>query len=77
MFALAPQLLYSLLFRVTAPRLRARSNERGASAVEYGLMVAGIAAVIVGVVFIFGQSIFVNLFTGTCNSIATNTGGSC
>ena len=66
MFAFAPQ-LFSLLLRVTAPRLAASRRAR-ASAVEYGLMVAGIAAVIVGVVFIFGQGIFVNLFTGTCNS---------
>jgi pilus assembly protein Flp/PilA len=77
MFAFAPQFLFSLLLRVTAPRLAASRNEHGASAVEYGLMVAGIAAVIVGVVFIFGQGIFVNLFTGTCNSIAVNSGGSC
>ena len=29
-------------------------DERGASAVEYGLLVAGIAALIVAVVFLFG-----------------------
>lgn len=34
-------------------RLR-REKERGASAVEYGLLVAAIAAVIVGVVFVLG-----------------------
>lgn len=33
---------------------RARRGDRGASAVEYGLMVAAIAAVIVGVVFFLG-----------------------
>ena len=33
------------------------AGDRGASAVEYGLMVAAIAAVIVGVVFGFGQMI--------------------
>ena len=37
-----------------ARALRAAAD-RGASAVEYGLMVAAIAAVIVGVVFGFGQ----------------------
>ena len=31
-----------------------RDDERGASAVEYGLLVAGIAAVIVAAVFVFG-----------------------
>jgi pilus assembly protein Flp/PilA len=76
MHVLAPQLL-SLLLRVTAPRLGADRDEHGASAVEYGLLVAGIAAVIVGVVFLFGQGIFLNLFTETCNSIATNQGSSC
>ena len=32
----------------------AEMDERGASAVEYGLLVAGIAALIVAIVFIFG-----------------------
>ena len=32
----------------------AKMDERGASAVEYGLLVAGIAAVIVGIVFVLG-----------------------
>jgi len=32
-----------------------RDQERGASAVEYGLMVAAIAAVIVGSVFLLGK----------------------
>jgi pilus assembly protein Flp/PilA len=34
-----------------------RDEERGASAVEYGLMVAAIAAVIVGVVFALGTTV--------------------
>jgi pilus assembly protein Flp/PilA len=55
----------------------ARMDERGASAVEYGLLVAGIAAVIVGAVFLFGQGIFVHLFTNTCNSIAQNMASGC
>ena len=37
--------------------MRRRDNDRGASAVEYGLLVAGIAAVIVAVVFTFGGKI--------------------
>ncbi len=36
-------------------RLRIFVSDRGASAVEYGLMVAAISAVIVGVVFAFGH----------------------
>ena len=55
----------------------AKMDERGASAVEYGLLVAGIAAVIVGAVFLFGQGIFVHLFTNTCNSIAQNMASGC
>jgi pilus assembly protein Flp/PilA len=35
----------------------AKMDERGASAVEYGLLVAGIAAVIVGIVFILGGNL--------------------
>ena len=35
----------------------AKMDERGASAVEYGLLVAGIAAVIVGIVFILGKNL--------------------
>ena len=35
----------------------AKMDERGASAVEYGLLIAGIAALIVVVVFAFGGSL--------------------
>jgi pilus assembly protein Flp/PilA len=73
MLVMSPQ-LQSLLLRIATFRLGSR-EERGASAVEYGLMVAGIAAVIVGVVFIFGQGILNNLFQNTCNSIGQNMGG--
>jgi len=38
-------------------RMAQRNDERGATAVEYGLMVALIAAVIVGVVVILGTQI--------------------
>lgn len=34
-----------------------RDQDRGASAVEYGLMVAAIAALIVGVVFALGNTV--------------------
>jgi len=77
MFVLVPQLLLGLLLRVSAYWLRAGRDERGASAVEYGLLIAGIAAVIVGSVFLLGQGVFLNLFTKTCNSIGVNTGTAC
>ena len=48
-----------------------RAQDRGASAVEYGLMVAAIAAVIVGVVFGLGTLVN-NAFTETCTSISEN-----
>jgi pilus assembly protein Flp/PilA len=55
----------------------AKLDERGASAVEYGLLIAGIAALIVAVVFLFG-GVLSNIFSGTCNSIGGSAGaGSC
>lgn len=50
---------------------RAERDEAGASAVEYGLLVAGIAALIVAVVFLFGGMIS-DTFQGTCDTIATS-----
>ena len=49
--------------------ITSRRNEDGASAVEYGLLVAGIAALIVAVVFIFG-GVVKDSFKGTCNRVA-------
>jgi pilus assembly protein Flp/PilA len=46
----------------------AKMDERGASAVEYGLLIAGIAALIVVVVFAFGGSLK-GIFTETCSSV--------
>jgi pilus assembly protein Flp/PilA len=77
MFVLSPHLLHRMLLRVTALGDGGDTDERGASAVEYGLLVAGIAAVIVGTVFILGQGVFLNLFTETCNSISQNQGTTC
>lgn len=60
----------------------AKMEERGASAVEYGLLVAGIAALIVLVVFAFGGLVS-DIFSSTCDSItsqagsAITTSGSC
>jgi pilus assembly protein Flp/PilA len=47
-------------------------NDEGASAVEYGLLVAAIAALIVIVVFALG-GVVKNVFQNTCDSIATKT----
>lgn len=45
-----------------------RAHDRGASAVEYGLLVAAIAAVIVGVVFGLGTLVH-DAFSKTCSTI--------
>ena len=73
MVVLPPQLREFVV--LAALGLWPRREERGASAVEYGLLVAGIAAVIVAAVFIFGQGIFAHLFQATCDSISQNMGG--
>jgi len=46
-------------------------KDRGASAVEYGLMVAAIAAVIVTVVFGLG-GVVQSVFTNTCDTISAD-----
>lgn len=51
------------------PTGRRVQRDRGASAVEYGLLVAAIAAVIVAVMFIFGGTLK-NVFSDTCGNIA-------
>ena len=53
--------------------LSARRDQDGASAVEYGLLVAGIAALIVAVVFLFG-GVIKNAFSSTCTTITTSSG---
>jgi pilus assembly protein Flp/PilA len=52
-------------------------DERGASAVEYGLLIAGIAALIVTAVFVFGGGAN-GLFHGSCEDIiADHSLGNC
>lgn len=53
----------------------AKMEERGASAVEYGLLVAAIAAVIILVIFALGDNIK-SLFSDTCSKIQSNTSAS-
>ncbi len=54
----------------------ARRDERGASAVEYGLLIAGIAALIALVVYAFGGVVLNNLFVSTCDTVSQNIPGS-
>ena len=61
----------------TVQRLQAfaqRRTEAGASAVEYGLLVAAIAAVIVAIVFLLG-GVIRDSFSDTCSSINQGTCG--
>ncbi len=48
-----------------------KDSERGASAVEYGLLIAGIAALIVVVVFAFGDNL-TGIFSDTCEAVAAS-----
>ncbi|HSN06535.1 MAG TPA: Flp family type IVb pilin [Candidatus Angelobacter sp.] len=57
---------------ITRIRTALRHDE-GASAVEYGLLVAAIAAVIVGIVFLLGSRVS-STFNHT-NSCISNSGG--
>lgn len=50
-----------------------RRHEDGASAVEYGLLVAGIAALIVAIVFLFG-GVIKKAFSDTCGKISSSGG---
>jgi pilus assembly protein Flp/PilA len=52
-------------------QITAQKREDGASAVEYGLLVAAIAALIVIIVFALGGLIKV-VFNNTCETIASN-----
>lgn len=47
-----------------------RNEDRGASAVEYGLLVAAIAALIVIVVFALGN-VIQEVFQNTCDTISS------
>lgn len=58
---------------------KAEMDERGASAVEYGLLIAGIAAIIVVAVMALGP-IVKSAFKTTCDAITTGSStitGSC
>ncbi|MEP6816783.1 MAG: Flp family type IVb pilin [Marmoricola sp.] len=50
-----------------------RHDENGASAVEYGLLVAGIAALVVVIVFALG-GVIQGAFQTTCNTVKQGSG---
>lgn len=68
------------LSRLRASRLRAgrlgSRSERGASAVEYGLLAAGIAGVMVVALFLFGDMVL-DVFTDSCDHISSSVPGDC
>jgi pilus assembly protein Flp/PilA len=49
-------------------------TEDGASAVEYGLLLAGIAALIISMVFLFGEAV-ADQFDSTCDSVTADSLG--
>lgn len=55
-------------------KVTAAKKEDGASAVEYGLLVAAIAALIVIIVFALGN-IIKKTFSDTCNNIGSGVNG--
>ena len=52
--------------------MRRDRNEAGASAVEYGLLIGGIAALVVVIVFALGDNVQ-NLFQDTCTDISAGS----
>lgn len=53
--------------------VRERSDDAGASAVEYALLIGGVAAVIITVVFLFGTFVG-DVFNQSCSTITAQTG---
>lgn len=60
------------MFASLIATIRRRRTEHGASAVEYGLLVAAIAAIIVLIVFALG-GVVKETFNKTCDTIASKT----
>jgi len=69
------RILHSLLM-VKYTFIERRENQKGASAVEYGLLVALIAAVIVLAVLLLGDTIK-NIFNDTSKCLSTQTSADC
>lgn len=64
-----------IMLRARLPRLDRRLDQRGASSVEYGLLIAGIAVAMVAVVPHMGHVVS-TVFQKACSKNA-GTGGSC
>ena len=62
------QMLSTIVTTISIALARTNDEERGATAVEYGLMVALIAVVIIAAVFALG-GVLNTSFTETCNAI--------
>jgi pilus assembly protein Flp/PilA len=62
--------------RIMLDARKAKMDERGASAVEYGLLIAGIAALIAVVIFAFKDT-NTGLFNDTCASVTGVSGATC
>jgi pilus assembly protein Flp/PilA len=60
------------MIRTIRKSTAAARNDEGASAVEYGLLVAAIAAVIIIVIFALG-GVIKDVFKNTCSSIKAST----
>ena len=61
------------LFKILLDSRLAKMEERGASAVEYGLLVAAIAGVIGLVVFALGDNIMAG-FSSSCQAVQDGAG---
>jgi pilus assembly protein Flp/PilA len=72
-FAAKLVVMSQLAFANVTDRVRSDREDRGATAVEYGLLVALVAAVIVAAVVLFGNKI-VDIFNVTTNAIPTPSG---
>ena len=63
-----------MLKLISKAQARFMKDDNGATAIEYGLIAAGISVVIAGVVFAFGQDL-VALFESMRTDLATGTAG--
>lgn len=67
----SPTLLSGIMLRRLSDRvLRQIHRDRGASAIEYALLAAAVAATIVALLFVLGGFV-VEMFSTTCDSLAT------
>jgi pilus assembly protein Flp/PilA len=61
--------MFEFMYRfLLEAKTRSERDQRGASAVEYGLLIAGIAALVAAVVFVLGAAI-AQLFTDMVTAI--------